>query len=176
MRTLGIQPLPIDASSGAAASPPMQVGFVDDAVVAGMIAMGGGRRGSSSIHAGGELIWPDALDYAGWTPRRAGGRRRHHRAAAPAAAPEPGIASSYQGGPRWWMASTAGGVCGLILAALLLSLNHRLPDADGDAVATPSARPLPSTPPHASPATSPAPWGGDDAGTPPALIMRAEPH
>lgn len=175
MTTLGIQPLPIDSSTGAGASPPTEVGFVDDAVVAGMLAMGGGRQGASSIHAGGELIWPDALDYAGWTPRRTGRRRRHHRAAPPATLPEPGISSSYQGGPRWWLASTAGGVCGLILATLLLSLSQRLPDTS-DAVATPSAGPLPPSPAHALPAASPAPWVDNDDGTSPALIMRTDPH
>jgi len=60
------------------------------------------------------------------------------RRAPPPVVDEPGLEPSYQSGHRWWLAATAGALCALLFATVLLSLAQRSPLAGTDAWFDPS--------------------------------------
>lgn len=128
MNTLNLQPVPADLPRGLPSNPLMD-GFVDEAVVSRMVELR--HSDSSYTHTPPRAIWPSDNDYAGWrapaaiAPRQPVSRVTPPPSQARVNAPQPDTATADQGDHRWWLASLAGFITSLVLAAALLSFVFR---------------------------------------------------
>jgi len=106
-------------------------GFVDDEVIASIIAMPEGYRTTSS--ATDLILSSDENDFAGWSvprpsPFRAIAERQEFsqaRLETPAEEAEPGLGHPHQGQHRWWIAAAAGVSSAMILSLLFLTLGNQ---------------------------------------------------
>lgn len=149
MNSLGLSPLPTLRTDDESTSFLMEKeGFVDEAVVAAMVAAPHHISRSQPIHADLALS-SDDLDFAGWSFPAASPARQpvvapRHEATSPARRPEPpvicepGLGASHQGNHRWWIAGLAGILSTMLFSVLLLSLSYR-PGAAANAVTPPDA-------------------------------------
>lgn len=159
-------------------------GFVDDEVVSRMVAdqppiVRLEPVRTPVLREDLVLSSSDHDDYAGWhggiSPRltarpafeipmsavkrpRRGGLEFASRRAAPPVGDEPGLEPSYQSGHRWWLAATAGALCAVLAATVLLSLAWRSPLPGSDAtldLAPPTPAPVRIEPQFAAPPSTP---------------------
>jgi hypothetical protein len=141
MDTLSLSPLPSGACKDSRKIRHIHSqGFVDEAVVSGVIARGAYER----IYVKPEdmALSSSEHDYAGWALPVASPFREMQDIQVPAAvaarlpapptlaeegiSPEPGIEKPYAGGHRWWLFAVSGAMTCGILALTLLSLAQRM--------------------------------------------------
>jgi len=131
MDTLPLLPLPVENREKAGVHRRFRSeGFVDEALVSGVIARGAYER--VFVKPEGMVLSSSEDDYAGWalpvpSPFRG---MRETQAAAPVTPPAPapseaGIETPYAGGHRWWLFGACGAITCGILALTLLSLAQR---------------------------------------------------
>lgn len=137
MNALPLSPLPFENSEESRSHRRLRrEGFVDEAVVSGVIARGLYER--AFVKPEGMVLSSSEEDFAGWALPVPSPFRGMVEAQATASTPvkrpappvpdfsEPGIEIAYAGGHRWWLfAATGAMTCGL-LALTLLSFTQRL--------------------------------------------------
>jgi hypothetical protein len=110
---------------------PIPDGFVDDEVIASLIALPESYRTSSSPTD--LILSSDENDFAGWSvprpsPFRAIAERQALAVARMETTPEeaePGIGQPHRGQHRWWIAAVAGVSTAMVLSLLFLNLGNQ---------------------------------------------------
>lgn len=136
MNTLPLRPLPSETCEKSRVHHRLRSeGFVDEEMVAGVIARGAYER--AYVQPEGMVLSSNEDDYAGWSlPVPSPFRGMQEIQASPPApvrrpAPpvaefsEPGIETPYAGGHRWWLFGASGALTCSVLALTLLSLAQR---------------------------------------------------
>ena len=127
-----LAPLPAVCTDDQRTSPAtIPNGFVDDEVIASIIAMPESYRSASS--SSDLILSSDENDFAGWSvprpsPFRAIAERQELSIARQEEIPaeaEPGLGQPHRGQHRWWIAAAAGVSSAMILSLLFLSIGNQ---------------------------------------------------
>lgn len=124
---LQLAPIPaVRSENPAEPAAPLLEGFVDDEVIASIIAMPPAtiRMGSNPCDL---ALSSDESDFAGWTilgasPFRIIAEKQELQHARSAPVEEPGLGEPHRGNHRWWIAAVTGGASALVLSFLFVNL------------------------------------------------------
>lgn len=127
---LQLAPIPaVRSENPAEPVAPLLEGFVDDEVIASIIAM---PPSASRIvsHPSDLALSSDESDFAGWavrgtSPFRIIAEKQELQHARPLPVEEPGLGEPHRGNHRWWIAAVSGGASALVLSLLFINLAGR---------------------------------------------------